>query len=134
MQLPHGAYIAVADGEHLKLFRNAGDEVAPKLTALPAEPTDTDNHASGARHHSSAANPDASQLEEDAFAAGAAALLNKKVLGGQVSALVVIAAPRTLGELRKHYHAKLADVLLKEIAKDLTGHAIPDIEKAISAA
>lgn len=134
MQLPHGAIVAVADGEKLNLFRNAGDETAPKLTALPAEPTANENRGSGARHHSSSANHQASQLEEDSFAAGTADLLNKQVLGGAISALVVIAAPRTLGELRKHYHAKLSDVLIKEISKDLTGHAVHDIEKTISAA
>ena len=52
----------------------------------------------------------------------------------KLSDLVIIAAPRTLGELRKSYHKKLSEVLRGEISKDLTGHALHDIEKAIAAA
>jgi protein required for attachment to host cells len=46
----------------------------------------------------------------------------------------VIAAPRTLGELRKHYHKTLEAKMVGEISKDLTGHAMADIEKVIAAA
>ena len=134
MQLAKGATVAVADGEKFNLFRNGGDEAHPALTALSTADVGTDNKGSGGRHHSSAANPDDSQIAEDSFAAGTAALLNKQVLAGKITHLVVIAAPRTLGELRKHYHAKLSDALVGEIAKDLTGHSIKDIEKAIAAA
>ncbi len=61
-------------------------------------------------------------------------LLNQGVLSGKISKLVIVAAPRTLGELRKHYHPKLSAVLIGEIHKDLTAHAVEDIEKAIAAA
>lgn len=134
MLLPTGATVAVADGEKLNLFRNTGDEANPKLTAVPSAEIATDNKGTGGRHHSSSANPDESQQSEDNFAAGTADMLNSQVLTGKIKQLVVIAAPRTLGELRKHYHKKLSDVLMCEIAKDLTGHAIPDIEKSIAAA
>ncbi len=134
MQLPKGAIVAVADGEKLNLFRNTGDEANPKLTALPAADVARDNKGSGGRHHSSSANPDGGQMEEDSFSAGIAALLNKQVLDGKIADLVIIAAPRTLGELRKHYHQKLSATLVGEIAKDLTGHAVHDIEKTIAAA
>lgn len=134
MDLPKGTTVAVADGEKLNLFRNAGDEANPKLTALQDEDIANDNKGSGARHQSSSANPDDSQVAEDGFAAGIADLLNRQVLEGQIANLVVIAAPRTLGELRKHYHQKLSAVLVGEIAKDLTGHSMQDVEKAIAAA
>ncbi len=133
MQLPNQATVAVADGEKLKLFHNTGNEAHPKLTGLPAADVDSDNKGSGA-HQSSAANPDESQVAEDSFAAGIAALLNRQVLDGHIKNLVVIAAPRTLGELRKHYHKALSAVLVGEIAKDLTGHPIHDIEKTIAGA
>ncbi|UXN68011.1 host attachment protein (plasmid) [Devosia neptuniae] len=42
--------------------------------------------------------------------------------------------PRALGEMRKHYHKALTAKLLGEIAKDLTGHSIGDVEAAIEAA
>lgn len=80
MDLPKGATVAVADGEKLNLFRNAGDEANPKLTELKVDSIANDNRGSGARHVSSAANPDESQVNEDSFAAGVAELLNRQVL------------------------------------------------------
>ena len=133
MKIPKDAVVAVADGEILNLYHNTGDEAAPKLVAIEHGAVDTENMGSGGRHHSSAANPSDSQLVEDSFAAGTAAMLNKRVLDGKIEALIVIAAPRTLGELRKHYHKALSAVLVGEIHKELTGHSIADIEKTIAA-
>ena len=123
MDIPKGATVAVADGEKLNLFRNSGDESNPSLTAAAVEDVTNENKGSGARHQSSSANPDNSRIEEDSFAAGTAELLNRQVLGGRIDNLIIIAAPKTLGELRKHYHQKLSAVLIGEIAKDLTGHS-----------
>ena len=134
MKIPKGTIVAVADGEILNLFRNTGEDSAPSLSAMPDAAVDTHNKGSGARHQSSSANPADSQQEEDSFAAGIAESLNKRVLDGKIESLIVIAAPRTLGELRKHYHKTLSALLLGEIAKDLTGHSIADIEKIIEAA
>jgi len=134
MLLPKGTTVAVADGEKFNLFRNSGDEAHPSLTAMPEAAVDSVNKGSGASHQSSSGNPDESQAAEDGFAGGIADLLNKRVLDGDIADLVIIAAPRTLGELRKSYHKKLTDVLRGEISKDLTGHAVADIEKAIAAA
>jgi protein required for attachment to host cells len=132
MLIPHGTVVAVADGEILNLFRNNGDEGAPNLTAIPDADVATSNTGSGGRHPSSAANPDNSQQSEDSFAAGIAAMLNKRVLDGKIEHLIIVAAPRTLGELRKHYHKALSAILIGEIAKDLTGHPIADIEKLLA--
>ena len=134
MLLPKGTMVAVADGEKFNLFRNTGDEAHPALTAMPEPEVDSVNKGSGASHQSSSGNPDDSQAAEDGFAGGIANLLNKRVLEGEISDLVIIAAPRTLGELRKSYHKKLSEVLRCEISKDLTGHGLHDIEKAITAA
>ncbi len=134
MLLPTDAFVAVADGEKLTLFKNTGDEAAPKLAEFRTPDVDSDTKSTGGRHHSSSANPDDSQQDEDGFATGIAAMLNKQVLGGHIERLVIIAAPRTLGELRKHYHKALSAKLVGEIAKDLTGHSMKDIEKAIAAA
>jgi protein required for attachment to host cells len=134
MQLPKDATIAVADGEKLNLFHNAGDVANPKLVALPAADVLSGNKGSGARHQSSSANPGNSQVEEDGFSAGVAEFLNRQVLDGKIANLVIIASPRALGEMRKHYHNKLTATLVGEISKDLTGHSMRDIEKSIAAA
>jgi protein required for attachment to host cells len=135
MQLPKGATVAVTDGEKFNLFRNAGDEADLKLISLAHDALIAGGHqgATPGRHGSSA-NPDGGQDKEDGFSAGVVALLNKKVLAGEISSLLIIAAPRTLGAIRPQYHAKLKAVLIDEISKDLTGHTVQDVEKAIAAA
>ena len=133
MRIARGTIVAVADGENLNLFRNDGDEAAINLSALPPEQVDSSNAGSGARHSSSAANPDDSQQAEDGFSAGIVDILNRQVLDGNIDKLLIFAAPRTLGELRKRYHKNLSAILVGEIDKDLTGHTIKDIEKAVQA-
>ena len=133
MMLPKGTTVAVADGEKLSLFRNAGDEAGLKLTAAEHSDVSTDSKGSGSRQNSSG-NPDDSQASEDGFSAGIVELLNKDVLEGKIDNLIIVAAPRALGEMRKHYHKALTARLLGEIAKDLTGHSIADVETAIRAA
>jgi protein required for attachment to host cells len=134
MQLPKGATVAVADGEKFSLFENAGDEAKLTLTPLDHAPVDADHQGATPGRHGSSANPDGGQDEEDGFSAGVVDLLNKEVLDGRITAVLIIAAPRTLGAIRPRYHAKLTAILIGEIAKDLTGHALHDVEKAIAAA
>ncbi|WP_037088593.1 host attachment family protein [Neorhizobium vignae] len=134
MELPHNTIIAVADGEKLNLFQNEGDAANVKLKAMPSAEINSSKISSGGRHSSSSANPDDSQQNEDGFSSGVADLLNKQVLGGKIRSLVVVAAPRTLGEMRKSYHKSLSDILIGELDKDLTGHSLQDIEKALAAA
>lgn len=131
MILPTDTIIAVADGEKLNLFRNTGTESEMSLTAAAEQ--DVEAVAGAGGQNSSSANPDQSRAEEDGFATGIVAMLNQRVLAGKIKHLVIVAAPKTLGEMRKHYHKKLEDALVGEISKDLTGHSIADIEKAIHA-
>ncbi|MBW6526638.1 host attachment family protein [Sphingomonas sp. RHCKR7] len=74
------------------------------------------------------------QLEEDRFAAEAADLLKRRALANDFESLIVVAPPKTLGELRKHYHKEVSQRLTGELSKDLTGHTIPDIEQALLSA
>lgn len=122
MLLPHGTVIALIDGKHLELYRNGGNEAEPELAALPSPSLDSHNH-SGASHHSSAGNHADHMVVEDAHAGAAAAWLNSEVLGHRIEHLVVVAPPRTLGEMRKHYSKQLERVLLCELHKDLIGKA-----------
>ncbi|MBC2775345.1 host attachment protein [Rhizobium sp. AQ_MP] len=134
MQVPQNTVIAVADGEKLSLFQNEGNALDIKLRAIPSEEIDSSKISSGGRHSSSSANPDDSQQQEDGFGSGITDMLNRQVLNGTIQNLVIIAAPRTLGEMRKGYHKQLSSVLIGELAKDLTGHSVQEIEKALEAA
>ncbi|MEQ1770316.1 MAG: host attachment protein [Devosia sp.] len=133
MMLAKGTIVAVADGEKLNLFRNAGDEVQMKLAALPHQAVGGNSAASGGRQ-SRSGNPDQGQALEDGFSAGIVQYLNSQALEGGIEHVVIIAAPRALGEMRKHYHKALSARLQGEIAKDLTGHSMSDVEAALAAA
>ena len=148
MQLPHDAFVMVADGRKLLFLRNEGDAQIPNLQVEKKlidkhnpdhneQATDLAGGAMGTRTAGAqwgAGNMDEvdfHQLEEDRFAAEAAQLLKERALRNEFESLIIVAPPRTLGELRKHYHKEVADRLKAEIAKDLTGHTVPQIEEAL---
>jgi len=132
MKLTKGALVAVVDGEKLVLFENAGDQA---IDLKPKANPDMPDRASGAPgRHSSGANPDDDTQAEDGFAMGVADALNHMVLTHKAEALLVIAAPKTLGQLRKGWHKETEARLVGEIAKDLTGHTTDQIAQAIDKA
>ena len=130
MLLPHGTVIALVDGRNFRLFRNSGNEQAAELQALPDPGLDTRNH-SGGSHHSRPGNHADTLAAEDAHAIAATEWLNSQVLGHRLEHLVIIAAPRTLGEMRRHYHKQLERILMGELAKDLSGRNGPEILAAL---
>jgi len=135
MQLPHGATVAIVDGEQFVLMRNQGDAAQIDLRPLDRPEVDGSNRSQGQKRPSiSGAENDVKELAEAGHAAGAAQWLNHQVLTHAIDQLVVIADPRTLGEMRRHYHKELQARLLGEIAKTLTSADTAAIEKAISAA
>ncbi|MCW1383350.1 host attachment protein [Novosphingobium sp. KCTC 2891] len=132
MLLPHGAVIALVDGENWTLLRNAGNEATPDLAELPTPHIDEHNHSgSGGRHGPTASNPSPRQMHEDAHAGAVAEWLNQQVIGHKIEHLVVIAPPRTLGELRHHYAKQVSQVLLGEVAKDLIGRKPDEVLAAL---
>jgi protein required for attachment to host cells len=144
MQVPHNSFVVVADGKKMLFFRNEGDSEFPKLEierkreqANPADldqKTDTAGRApsaSGGAGHSSYEEVDFHQLEEDRFAAETAEMLRRRALSNDFESLIIVAPPKTLGELRKHYHKEVEKRLAGEIAKDLTGHPVTEIEKIL---
>lgn len=134
MILPNGTVVAVVDGERMRLFRNKGHEPQIDLVELPEPNLDVANVGSGGRHRSSTANPDASRLAEDDFVAAAADYLNRDALAGRFEHAVIGADPRTLGELRKHFHQSLGTKLVGQLDRDLAGHSAEAIKAALVAA
>jgi protein required for attachment to host cells len=131
MLLSHNATVVVADGDAVRLFRNIGREGQVKLEEATAPRLAASAPASGARHQSSAANPDRRTLAEDAHAAAVAAWIKAEVLARRIERLVVVAAPRFLGELRRHYSGEMAGGLVAEVPKEMAGRPVADIEKLL---
>ncbi len=131
MLIPHGTVVAVVDGEKLELYRNSGNEAAPDLVSMESPVLDGHNKDSGARHHSSSANPTGHLLDEDAHAAAAAEWLNQQVLAHKIEHVIVVAPPRTLGELRRHYNKAVEAALVGELHKELIHKSAQDILAAL---
>ena len=143
MHLPHNSVVLVADGRKMLFLRNEGDAEFPNLVVEKAQEqdnpatrdqaTDSAGRASSPQGgvQSSVEPTDFHQIEEDRFAADAADFLKLGALKNDYDSLIVIAPPKTLGELRKHYHKEVSSRLKGELDKDLTGHPIKDIEKAL---
>ncbi len=128
MLIPHGTLVAVADGAKFELFRNDGDETSLKLSALPTPHLDAHGNDSGGHHRSSTAEHAKHLQEEDSHAAAVVAWLNHQTIDAKIDHLIVIAAPRTLGEMRRHYHVTLKAKLVGELAKELTGQPVAAVE------
>lgn len=131
MILPSGATVAVLDGQALRLFRNKGHEPIIDLVELPRPDIQTGHAGSGGRHRSRAANPDLSRLNEDDYIAAVGAFLNQASLENRLDSIVIIADPRSLGELRRHLHPRLVAEIAGEIPKDLREHSLADIKAEI---
>ncbi|MFN3389722.1 MAG: host attachment family protein [Allosphingosinicella sp.] len=146
MQVPHKSFVVVADGKKMLFFRNEGDAEFLKLEVERKREQDNPPDrvqgrdepgrtfdSSGGAGRSAYEETDFHQLEEDRFAHETAELLKKRALRNEFESLIIVAPPRTLGELRKHYHKEVEKRLAGEIAKDLTGHPVAEIEKIIAA-
>ena len=141
VKIPHDAYVFVGDGRKALFLRNEGDE---KLLNLKTERVFADSnpptheqgtdrpgrsHSSVGPGRSSVTQTDWHDLEEHRFAHEVAAALERIVRERKVKALIVVAPPRALADLRKAFHADVKSRIVAEIDKDLTKHPIYDIEK-----
>lgn len=131
MLLPHGAIVALVDGEKFELFRNIGKDSHPELSAVESPRLDEHGTDSGARHHASAAEKSGHQQKEDAHAAAVVSWLNHQVGANAIKDLIVIAPPRTLGEMRRHYSHTLKSVLRDELHKEATGSSGRDVLESL---
>ena len=144
MRIDHDARVMVVDGGKMLLFRNEGDADYPNLQVEQAgenaNPKDLDQRtdapgrafASVGAVRSAMDETDFHDLLEDRFVADAVDLLNRRALANEFEKLIIVAPSAVLGEMRKHYNKALGARLIGEIAKDLTGHHSPEIERAIS--
>ncbi|MCT2401488.1 host attachment family protein [Novosphingobium mangrovi (ex Huang et al. 2023)] len=145
MKIENGTLVMVLDGAKSLVFRNDGDSKYPVLTTIRHE--ETANASSGeigsdaagrvqmgmGTRGSSYGETDWHEHAEETFARDAAALLESFAAGAPGAGVVVIAAPRALGELRKHYGRETSARLIGEIGKDMAHHMTDDIVDVIAA-
>ena len=145
LKIPHHALVFVGDGRKALFLRNEGDE---KFSNLKTEKvfedenppsheqgTDRPGHiGKGSQGRRSAVEPtDWHDIEEHHFARKVAAALERVVRADKVKALVVVAPPKTLADLRDAFHADVKARVIAEIHKDLTKQPVWEIEKHLTA-
>ena len=133
MRLAKNGHVAVVDGERFVLLRNVGAPLEPKLGKAEEIDVDATNFSAGVKHQDDAGQRTGNtDLNELAHGAAAAECLNQKAIAGSIDELVIIADPKTLGEMRRHYHSELEKRLVGEIAKTMTSEPAERIAQAIA--
>ena len=128
-KISHKALVVVADGTGARFFRNAGNESKITLVADgDLEPSHLNDDGPAGK-----SPPERSKHETDeaTFAKQLANELYRRAQSGDFSALVLIADPQTLGQIRPSLHKEVRSRLVCEIAKTLTKASIADIQGAL---
>jgi protein required for attachment to host cells len=142
LKMPHNAVVFVGDGRKALFLRNDGDAITPNLrTEKVFDDTNPPTHEQGSDRpgrvseaalpgRRSAVEPaDWHEIEEHRFARKVAAAMEQMIGTKKVKALIVVAPPRTLAELRSAFHSDVKACIVAEINKDLTKLPVGEIEK-----
>ena len=144
INVPHDAWVVVANGEKALFMRNEGDGEYPNLEVFREEEIDNPPNREQAanrrgRQSDSTSNrryayedTDWKQLGKERFAKDLAEILYKRAHANKFDKLVIAADPSTLGELRKEFHQAVTDRIIHEVPKDLTNHPMDEMEKVLT--
>ncbi len=133
-------WIVVADGARARFFRADGadhtirrfheelyDPARRKGSELLADkPGRTQNRIHDQGRHAMEPDTDPKRVEKERFARHIAAFLEEAHKRDEFNELVLVAAPRTLGDLRSALSPQLAALVRHELHKDMT--TLPDGE------
>ena len=128
-KIPTGTWVVVADGAHARMLRNVGDAKTISLTQDKLiTPQDLDDDGPAGHRP-----PDThgSDTDEATFAKQLAHRLNAAALKNEFAHLVLVADPRTLGEMRPLLHQETVKRMVAEINKTLTNATLPEIEQGL---
>jgi protein required for attachment to host cells len=141
-RIPRNALVFVGDGRKALFLRNDGDALSPHLkTEKVFEDTNPMTREQGSDRpgrvvessfpgrKSAVEQTDWHDIKEHQFAQTVAAALEHVVRTSKPTALIVVAPPRTLADLRAAFHPEVTACIVAEINKDLTKHSVVEIEK-----
>lgn len=144
INLPHDAWILVGDGRKALILQNEGDARFPNLKTtqvvggdkVPSTAdlgTDKPGRAINSRdgRRSGVKQTDWHEQAELRFADDVAKRLEAHNATGDFDALVVVAPPKTLAELRRTFSDGLRSKIIAEVDKDLTKHPVYEIERLL---
>jgi len=143
--VPHGALVLVGDGQKALFLRNKGHAQHVRLVVEqvlerdnpPTREQGTDrpgrSNASVGVARSAMEETDWHDIAEERFAGELADVLYRGAHANLFDRLVIIAPPKILGNLRKAFHAEVAERVAAEIPKELTSHPVAEIERLLAA-
>lgn len=127
--VPHNALVVVADGTGARFFRNTGKDGTISLMAEgDLKPVHLLNDGPAGRRPPEST---AQETDEATFAKQLSKELYRRAHSGDFTALVLIADPQTLGQIRPSLHKEVQDRLVDELGKTLTKASVADIQKAL---
>ena len=128
-KIPHNALVVVADGTGARFFRNSGHENQVSLSAEGEfNPTDLLEDGPAGKRPTESSNQ---ETDEATFAKQLAQELYHRAHRGDFAALVLIADPQTLGQIRPTLHKEVQDRLVAEVGKTFTNASVKDIQNAL---
>ncbi|NII09587.1 host attachment family protein [Oleiagrimonas sp. C23AA] len=127
--MPSETLIAVADGHRARLFRNTGSDTRPQLRE-EADLVPQPNYDGPSGHQP----PETStqDIDEATFVKQVSDELYKRAHANDFENLVIVADPRTLGELRRLLHPQVRDKLRLELGKEMTKASVDEIRDAVT--
>ncbi|WP_227285972.1 host attachment family protein [Boseongicola sp. H5] len=143
--LTNGTWVLVADGEKALLCENIGDADHPLLEVRREDHQENPpNRDQGAHkpgrfndgpsvHRSAVEDTDWHRLAQDRFAQDLSEMLYKRAHRHRFERLIIVAAPRILGELRGQIHKEVASRVIAELPMTLTNHPLDEVATRISA-
>lgn len=127
--VPRNAMIVIADGAHATFYRNiaaSGIKIEKVGELLPGK-----DDGRGAAPVPRETSPQ--ELGEANFAKDIANDLYERVHKGGIDALVLVADPQTLGQIRPSLHKEVTERITGEMHKTLTKSSLSDIEQILAA-
>ena len=145
LKIHAGDWVVACDGAKALILENAGDAVTPNLKTkeVHAQPdsktseqgTDAPGRSinSNGSRRSAMEQTDWHDQAEQRFLADLAKRLDAAVTAGETKSLIIVAPPRALGVMRRHYSAGVRNAVRAEIDKDYVRMPVHEIEKHLAA-
>jgi len=134
-------WILICDGARAHIVANGGpgtgltgvSRASHRAAKIPTRDLGTDRpgrvvESVGSGRHAMSPPIDWHRFEKQKFAREMAALVNRAALEKRFDRLVIVAPPMTLGDLRKALDPHASRLVAGELAKDLTGLEIHELE------
>ena len=125
---PQNALVVIADGGQATFYRNTGSS-GIKLERTGSLDTNNDD-GKGAVSLPTETSP--KEKGEATVAKHLADELYKRVYNGGIDAVILIADPQTLGQIRPSLHKEVTQRITGELHKTLTNSSLADVEKILT--